>query len=348
MRVVMKQSEEETTENSNEEHKDGVLGTTKAFCKITGKLLKKTANCTEKVVVKTKDAILTPLHHKKKEEDKIKNEEVAEEAVALVSPDETLQSMDIIVEKTLKGVTVQNFFDICWKEDESPLYYPWLESMGYLDVEVGKWEIREEGDDNHDSLFVGNWDEERYPMKRVVTFRKPPSAFSSSPIPVKHTQHGRYDDQRCVVSMMVEMQGIPFADSFHVQIRWVATRVGRNNLRIQVGVFVVFSKSNILASKIRSKTISSTTEMQSSLMTCMKEACRADGGEYDSDGEEEMMEERVGSKSKSIFRVILQSLASILAPFVAVLIVEVLKIPSAKQAIADVVEMGVTQSRKKE
>lgn len=87
--------------------------------------------------------------------------------------------------------------------------------------------------------------------------------------------------------------------------------------------------------------------MQSSLLTCMKEACGVDGAHDYDDEEEELVEEGAGSSSKSIFRILSQNLASFVAPFVAILIVEVLKFPSAKQAIAGVVEMGVIQSHKK-
>jgi len=187
-----------------------------------------------------------------------------------VSGDKTLQSMDIILRETFKGVTVDKFFYICWKEDESsPLYGPWLESIGNLNVQASAWETRDE-----DDLFVGGWDQEQYSMKRVVTFQKPPSVFSSSPISVKHTQHCRYDDKSCIVSMMVETEGVPFANAFHVEIRWVATKDDEtNDLQIEVGLFVVFTKSVMLAGQIRSKTKSSTTKMQSGLLSCMKEAC---------------------------------------------------------------------------
>jgi len=41
--------------------------------------------------------------------------------------------------------------------------------------------------------------------------------------------------------MQIEMQGIPFADCFNVQIRWVVTRMGTDtDLKIQVGLFVNF------------------------------------------------------------------------------------------------------------
>jgi hypothetical protein len=46
--------------------------------------------------------------------------------------------------------------------------------------------------------------------------------------------------------MQIEMQGIPFADCFNVQIRWVATRMGtEKDLKIQVGLFVNFVKQTV-------------------------------------------------------------------------------------------------------
>ena len=67
---------------------------------------------------------------------------------------------------------------------------------------------------------------------------------------VSHMHQGRveYDHDnddipiRCILAMTVEMQGIPFAECFNVQIRWVVTRdsADEKTLHVQAGLFVNF------------------------------------------------------------------------------------------------------------
>jgi hypothetical protein len=45
--------------------------------------------------------------------------------------------------------------------------------------------------------------------------------------------------------MNVETDGVTFGDTFTVVIRWVATRVGRKDLKVQVGLYVNFKKSTM-------------------------------------------------------------------------------------------------------
>jgi hypothetical protein len=60
---------------------------------------------------------------------------------------------------------------------------------------------------------------------------------------VKQIQRCRVDrNDRCVLSMTIQMAGIPFANSFSVEIRWVATRIGANDLSLVVGLHVNFHK----------------------------------------------------------------------------------------------------------
>eukprot|EP00978_Attheya_sp_CCMP212_P004247 scaffold9329_cov51-Attheya_sp.AAC.6 len=65
------------------------------------------------------------------------------------------------------------------------------------------------------------------------------------------------------------MAGIPFANSFSVEIRWVATRIGANDLSLVVGV----------ESRIREGVTCETKKTQSSLYQQVKEACSVLDGE---------------------------------------------------------------------
>ena len=45
--------------------------------------------------------------------------------------------------------------------------------------------------------------------------------------------------------MTVEMDGIPYSDSFAVEVRWAARRIGESDIVVDAGVFVRFTKSNM-------------------------------------------------------------------------------------------------------
>lgn len=63
---------------------------------------------------------------------------------------------------------------------------------------------------------------------------------------VKHTQYCRVEgDDRCVLAMTIDMEGIPFCDCFNVQIRWAVTRLKNEDLLVEVGLFVNFVKSTM-------------------------------------------------------------------------------------------------------
>ena len=45
--------------------------------------------------------------------------------------------------------------------------------------------------------------------------------------------------------MTVEIDGVPYSDSFAVEVRWAARRLKEKNLAIDAGVFVRFIKTNM-------------------------------------------------------------------------------------------------------
>jgi len=52
-------------------------------------------------------------------------------------------------------------------------------------------------------------------------------------------------NDRCIVMMTVEIDGVPYSDSFAVEVRWAARRLKEKDLAIDAGVFVRFTKSNM-------------------------------------------------------------------------------------------------------
>jgi hypothetical protein len=63
---------------------------------------------------------------------------------------------------------------------------------------------------------------------------------------VQNTEYCRVDGiDKCVMQRTVEMYGVPFSDCFNVEVRWVASRSGKNDIALQVGLFVNFIKSTM-------------------------------------------------------------------------------------------------------
>lgn len=75
---------------------------------------------------------------------------------------------------------------------------------------------------------------------------------------------------KCVLQMTMEFVGIPYADCFTVEIRWVARSIAPSRLKIDVGATVVFQKQTFLRSKISSATIEETRPTHESLLRAVK------------------------------------------------------------------------------
>jgi hypothetical protein len=88
---------------------------------------------------------------------------------------------------------------------------------------------------------------------------------------VTQTHYARIDEgARCIVAMTVEMNGIPYADVFAVEVRWVATNVADRVIEIEVGVAVDFKKSSMFKGQIRSGTEEETGAIHMSLFEEIK------------------------------------------------------------------------------
>jgi len=63
---------------------------------------------------------------------------------------------------------------------------------------------------------------------------------------VTETQFCRIEgNDKCVLQTNVAMQGIPYADTFNVEVRLVARRQGCNDCKVELGLFVDFKKSTL-------------------------------------------------------------------------------------------------------
>ena len=78
-------------------------------------------------------------------------------------------------------------------------------------------------------------------------FKRTTHLYIGPPIAgVTQTQYLMKDgNDRCNVMMTVEMDGIPYSDSFAVEVRWAARRLQEKDIAIDAGVVVRFTKSNM-------------------------------------------------------------------------------------------------------
>jgi hypothetical protein len=170
-----------------------------------------------------------------------------------IPPDETLKKMNVVLSRQLKSISVQRFYEIAWSEEEQPFYEPWLSRVCF-DIKMGRWQLES---------AVGPWCGETYDQKRVITFKvkRRTHLYIGPPIAnVMQTHYCRREgNDKCVLGMTVEFEGMPYSDTFRVEVRWVARREGTQDMQVDVGVFVDFQKSTILKSKIQAGTLEEST-----------------------------------------------------------------------------------------
>jgi len=212
-----------------------------------------------------------------------------------VPPDPWIEKMDAIFSKKLKNVSIETYFSAGWSE-VTPLYGPWLQKIGSFDVSVTDWEHAspENGD-----RFVNAWSKEKFTRRRVIKFKFKRSTHLYIGPPVAGVTQTQYlikdGNDRCVVMMTVEMDGIPYSDAFAVEVRWSARRVEQNDIAVDAGVFVRFTKSSMFASKIKSGTLKETSPIHLDLYEVIKKAIASgeEGGEIEDSEVEAQPEEEV-------------------------------------------------------
>jgi len=154
---------------------------------------------------------------------------------------------------------LESFFDHCWS-NEKCLYIEWLAKKGSLDIKVDEWQYANEKENEAEIKgFTNPWCGETYTQKRIVSFRfqRTSHLYIGPPFAsVNQTHYYRIEpNDKCVLAMIVKMDGIPYSDAFCIETRWVARRVGNSDLSVQAGIFVDFKKSTLLKKQIRYSTI---------------------------------------------------------------------------------------------
>jgi len=181
-------------------------------------------------------------------------------------PDDQLLTMDVLFTKQLASVSPSDWHNNFW--ENAPVYEEFCRACDKQDIAIGEWE---KGDS-----IQNPYDEENYTHRRTIHFSFTKTIMGRSLSPqVTMIQHCRISKDRCVVTSSSDCVGIPFGDAFQVQLRWVGTRVGQNDLLLQLGLYVLFQKSVLVAGQIRSATRAESIETQLRSFEAMKEACGA-------------------------------------------------------------------------
>lgn len=211
-----------------------------------------------------------------------------------VPPDTLLKDMEVVVSKTIKNVSITALFQTIWageSPDQPSFYESWLKEEECFDISIPAWEFAKPG-----SEITNAWCKEAYTQQRLVTFRfnrtthlyiGPPVAY------VKQQQYCRVEgNDKCIMAMSATFEGIPYSDTFGVEMRWVARRIGNNDVQVDVGLFVLFKKSTMLKNQIKSGTISETRNVHLRLFDAVKRACSVPGAtESDVGGDVEEADE---------------------------------------------------------
>lgn len=218
-----------------------------------------------------------------------------------VPQDELLNEMEVVVSKTIKNVSIKDIFENVWADPpgKKSFYESWLEDEECFDITTGAWEFA-----GPNAVFSNPWCSERgetYTQKRLVTFKfkrtthlyiGPPIAF------VKQWHYIRMEgDDRIVLAIEASFEGIPYAETFGVEMRWIGRRVGATDVKVEVGLFVVFKKATMLKNQIKSGTISETKNVHVRLFNAIKKACSKTDDTQVEEFEEEVEEAKFEMKS---------------------------------------------------
>lgn len=230
--------------------------------------------------LKYRDDVVANLQRLKAEYEQFKVSQVLERnkstgaQLPAVPPDSLLKNMEIVLSRTIKNVSIESIFEKVWADRTAgdSFYGSWLKEEECFDINLGEWEIAEPGE-----YFRNEWCDEKYDQQRLVTFNfnRTTHLYIGPPVAIVKQRHfiRIEENDKCTIAISAEFEGIPYADTFAVEMRWVATRTETNDALVQVGLFVNFKKKTMLKSQIMSGTITETKQVHSRLFNAVKKAC---------------------------------------------------------------------------
>lgn len=175
--------------------------------------------------------------------------------------------MELILNDTVAGISVQEYFNIAWSEGDGTttpsLYGSWLVSQEKHNVVVNPWEA--------------TVDTDTFTHRRIVTFDFEKTTLGiQSNVQVEHLQQYKLSNEQCVVHMTISMKGFPYSDCFVVEVCHVASLNANGELEVQIRMNVKFVKASMMEWKIRNNTTAETKKAQLDLYETIKAACLED------------------------------------------------------------------------
>mmetsp|Transcript_1339 Transcript_1339/g.3707 ORF Transcript_1339/g.3707 Transcript_1339/m.3707 type:complete len:717 (-) Transcript_1339:156-2306(-) len=183
-----------------------------------------------------------------------------------LAPDAQLDGMKLVLQKELPKISVDRYYQTFWANESNNFFKSWLINQGKTNVEITPWVA-------NGKSVVNPFDGEDYDAVRTVTYSYDRStSVYSGPVTVTMTQYcKRIRRQRVVLAYTLGFAGMPYGKAFNVHVRWVASRRQKVNLRVQVGICVIFVEQVLVASQIKANSMAETTQMQADLFRSMKQ-----------------------------------------------------------------------------
>jgi hypothetical protein len=263
-----------------------------------------------------------------------------------VPHDRILNGMEVLVDKTIKNSTIKTVFETVWADKNKSFYREWLKEEECFDIIVPSWTYASDKDET-----TNGWCKESYDMERLVEFKfkRTTHLYIGPPIAsVKQKHYCRVEgDDRIVVAISAAIEGIPYADSFEVEVRWIARRIGANDVKVDVGSFVVFKKSTMLKSQIKAGTITESQKVHERFFEAVRRACSGASDVASEEGpeeEEQKAKELAAVKTKkTLYQKVLSTLRT-LVPFdnttIAIGCVGIISIVWMRQLLSGLVMLG--------
>jgi hypothetical protein len=156
-------------------------------------------------------------------------------------------------------------------------YGNWLSETGRSRVDVAAW-IEEEALDDYSG--------ETFSHSRTVTSRFDKSTYTTKNDPSssvvlavqKQAQYCRVDAQSSSViwSTTTTVEGMPFADSWRVHVRWVISPVEDEAVLVEIGYAIEVVKPFMMESQLRSKAMIRVLERQIHLLRVFRTVLKAE------------------------------------------------------------------------
>jgi hypothetical protein len=175
--------------------------------------------------------------------------------------DKGLESMTVVVNKTLRKVTLDDVEDVLFFRIEDSNV--WAHIGNQESPVLGEWEER-----SKDEPFVDPWSNESYSHKRTISFHSPRGCTSffddfssqddSTVMKVQQTQYKRREPSKFVFAATETSTGAYYSKSVKVFRRLVVTEIEKGMLSFKAGVFVMFTRPSLMEDKVRAMVIHDT------------------------------------------------------------------------------------------